>query len=159
MMDKIQATKEGWQFWVSLPSAARAVIAIALPLVAVAGFVTWFVIAQPINNSGIERNLKEWNIENRDNWERQFRFNDDVKKAIDTLKTESRSLKTDVSDLTIITAANSNNRLLGELLPYLQGSRQGIEETYRIVLDIQRSMLRGDTLSRSTFNLQIKPLQ
>jgi hypothetical protein len=161
-MDKLEATEKGWNWWVKLPGVAKAIVAAALPVVTISLFVAWFALTQ--GDPELKHDIAELRRLSDENWNRQFRFNDRIGNEIDSLRRENRAakaditgLKTGIADLTMITAANSNSPLLRELLPYLQGNQHGIDETYRVVLNIQKSLVaRRDTLGISVRKIKGK---
>jgi hypothetical protein len=148
-MDKLEATEKGWNWWVKLPGVAKAIVAAALPVVTISLFVAWFALTRQ-GDPELKHDIAELRRLSDENWEKQFDFNDRARQEVDSLKRESRIVKAGIADLTMITAANSNSPLLRELLPYLQGNQHGIDETYRVVLNIQKSLVaRRDTLGIS----------
>jgi hypothetical protein len=146
----IKTVEKGWSFWMNLPDVAKAVIAVALPIVATSVFIAWFTLAQ--QQGGDSETLTILVQENRTNWDKLFQQNEHVKADIDSIIRESRTMKTDIADLTLIVAKNTNNRMLNELLPILQKKQNGIDETYRIVLDIQKSLVDTQTETKTQGN-------
>jgi hypothetical protein len=152
-MDKLEATEKGWNWWVKLPGVAKEIVAAALPVVTISLFVAWFSLTR--GDPELKHDIAELRRLSDENWKKQFDFNDRVKDEVDSLKRESRIVKAGISDLTMITAANSNSPLLRELLPYLQGNQQGIDETYRVVLNIQKSLVAR----RDTFGINVRKIE
>ena len=156
-MDKLEAVEKGWSFWTKLPGVAKSVIAAALPIVAISVFVAWFSFTQKSGGDDPEmrKKVEDIRVTFYELKNTQLQFNDMVRKNLDSLKRESRRLQTDMIDLTMITAANSNHRLLTELLPYLQGNQETINQTYRVVLGVQKSLITQPSAPKDSFNIMM----
>ena len=144
-MDEIQAIEKGWKFLEKLPSAARIIIAIAFPIVATSGFIVYYTLKYQ-NNAGNDNVIKELLYENHRNWEHQFEFNDEIQKDIDSIKHEGKLIKEDIVNLTMITANNSNNNLINNLIPFISETE---ESQHRLLLNILRALPSNDTIKSS----------